>query len=421
MTESTPRYHALDSLRAAAMLLGVFFHASLAYVDPPQTYWVVQDERRQLAFGVFAWASHSFRMQVFFVMAGFFARLLYERYGPRRFASHRAVRILLPFAVGVLLDNAIQLAAFHHAYVTGLFVPHAADMAAIAALPPDGATYLQHFRLGIYWFLEYLLVFSIGVLLIGPITRWASAGRFRARIERGFESLIDSPWRAFALAVPHAVLLRLLGAWGVGSPQRVLPEPLWVLYYGIFFVVGWAFHRQPRALNDLQLCFRRDLLTAIPVGALALGGGVAGVLGSLADVPGARTLVLWLTASFTWLMVFGLMGAFERIFGLERRIIRYVSDSSYWLYLTHDYYVMALQIALASVAIGALFKYGIVVSVTISCLLVTYEFGVRYTWIGAILNGRKTRAQDGHALRARDVEPRPASVDATSDTGELAR
>ena len=31
----SPRYHELDSLRAAAILLGVFFHAALSFLENP--------------------------------------------------------------------------------------------------------------------------------------------------------------------------------------------------------------------------------------------------------------------------------------------------------------------------------------------------------------------------------------------------
>jgi fucose 4-O-acetylase-like acetyltransferase len=38
-------------------------------------------------------------MPVFFLLAGFFGRLLYEKLGPGPFVRHRAKRLLVPFVV----------------------------------------------------------------------------------------------------------------------------------------------------------------------------------------------------------------------------------------------------------------------------------------------------------------------------------
>jgi hypothetical protein len=86
------------------------------------------------------------------------------------------------------------------------------------------------------------------------------------------------------------------------------------------------------------------------------------------------------------------MGLFLRLFRREHAAVRYVSDSSYWLYLTHDYYVMALQILLAPLALAAGVKYAIVIGTALPLLIVSYDLGVRYTFIGAVLNGRKRRS-----------------------------
>lgn len=385
------RYHAFDALRAGAMLLGIFFHASLAYVEPVQSFWIVQDASHSYGFGVFVWASHSFRMQTFFAMSGFFARLLCERRSASAFARHRALRIAVPFAVGVALDNLIQQSFLSWAHSSGVFTPHAQHMAAIAALPFTAASYSRNFNLGVYWFLEYLAVFSLVVWLCA-LRGVPSASAHTARrdaLARSLERMLASPLRAFALALPHAALLFRMEPWGVGSPSGLLPQADWLGYYGLFFGFGWYLHYRRERLVDLVSGWRRDLWLAVPVGALALGGAAAGSTGWLPE--SMRAIVLWLTASFTWLMVLGLTGLFLRVFGSGRGWIRYVSDASYWLYLTHDYWVQGMQIILFSLALPALVKYTMVLLPTLFAVFFTYEYGVRYTAIGALLHGRKHR------------------------------
>ena len=386
------RYDAFDALRGGAMLLGIFFHASLAYIGPVQSFWIVQDTSHNLGFGAFAWASHSFRMQTFFAMSGFFARLLGERRGASAFARHRALRIAVPFAIGVMLDNLIQQSFLSWAHASSFFTPHAAGLAAVAAEPLSAGSYVRNFNLGVYWFLEYLGVFSLAawVCVLRGVPSPAECTPRRDALERALRSLLDSRSRAFVLAVPHTALLLSMQPWGVGSPAGLLPEGVWLAYYGVFFALGWYLHVRRDGLVELLSGWRSDLALALPVGALALSGAVAGSSGELPDW--SRVMVLWLTASFTWLMVLGLTGLFVRVFRRSRAWIRYVSDSSYWLYLTHDYWVQGMQILLFPLALSAVVKYLLVLAPTLLVLFVSYEYGVRYTAIGAILHGRKRRS-----------------------------
>jgi hypothetical protein len=386
------RFHALDSLRAAAMLLGVFFHAALAYVDPPQTYWIVQDQSRHLLFGVLVWGSHSFRMHLFFTLAGFMARLVFQRYGTARFVRHRGLRLAVPFTVGVLLDNALQQSFFHHAYVQGWFIPDSAALAAAAPAPLSASRYLDQLSLGVYWFLEYLICFSLSAVAVVSLRGAAAYRRLQAALDRHFPALFRSRLRWLYLAFVPATLLYPTREWGVGSPSGLLPELTWLLYYGLYFGFGWLLHRYRWLLPELQATCARDLALAACVGALALATAAAGHLGHVRDTLPARASALVLTSSFGWLMIFGLMGLFLRLFRREHAAVRYVSDSSYWLYLTHDYYVMALQILLAPLALAAGVKYAIVIGTALPLLIVSYDLGVRYTFIGAVLNGRKRRS-----------------------------
>ena len=71
--------------------------------------------------------------------------------------------------------------------------------------------------------------------------------------------------------------------------------------------------------------------------------------------------------------------------------MRYLSDSAYWLYLAHLPLVMFLQRLVRYWDLPAAVKFVGICFVTSAILLVSYEYLVRYTFIGATLNGRKTR------------------------------
>jgi hypothetical protein len=52
---------------------------------------------------LFRYACHSVRLELFFLIAGFFAPLLWQRRGVWGFVRNRAGRILVPFVIGWLV------------------------------------------------------------------------------------------------------------------------------------------------------------------------------------------------------------------------------------------------------------------------------------------------------------------------------
>ncbi|MBK8542550.1 MAG: acyltransferase family protein [Caulobacteraceae bacterium] len=92
------RYHALDAVRGGVLVLGVFFHATLSFL-PGDQMWLVMDASRSTELSVLFFTLHIFRMTVFFVLAGFFGRLLLERLGVGAFVMNRVKRIATPLVM----------------------------------------------------------------------------------------------------------------------------------------------------------------------------------------------------------------------------------------------------------------------------------------------------------------------------------
>jgi len=90
-------------------------------------------------------------------------------------------------------------------------------------------------------------------------------------------------------------------------------------------------------------------------------------------------------------MTFGLMGLFRRVLSGESKLLRYVSDSSYWLYVAHLPLVIAAQAYLREWPQAAVANFILVCIVICGFLLLTYEYLVRYTPIGTLLNGPRKR------------------------------
>ncbi|GAA0477036.1 MULTISPECIES: glucans biosynthesis protein MdoC [Tatumella] len=100
VTAKPEREYFLDSIRAGLMLLGVPFHVSLIYSSQK---WTVNSPTDSLWLTLFNEFIHSFRMQVFFVISGYFSYMLYLRYQPVRWLKVRMERVGIPFLAAIPL------------------------------------------------------------------------------------------------------------------------------------------------------------------------------------------------------------------------------------------------------------------------------------------------------------------------------
>ena len=95
------RLHALDAVRGFALLLGVAFHAALSFMPGwPPGIWAMNDNSPSQFLSDASFVTHIFRMSLFFFIAGYFGRLLYQKLGARSFWANRSLRILVPLIVG---------------------------------------------------------------------------------------------------------------------------------------------------------------------------------------------------------------------------------------------------------------------------------------------------------------------------------
>lgn len=103
------RFHDLDALRAFAMLLGLVLHGLISFLPFPM--WPAQDIKQHPEFvGAIVALIHGFRMQLFFLLSGFFMMMLWKKRGARGLVKNRAKRILLPLILGTLIISPVTLA-----------------------------------------------------------------------------------------------------------------------------------------------------------------------------------------------------------------------------------------------------------------------------------------------------------------------
>lgn len=385
------RLHALDAVRGGALILGVFFHAALSFL-PGDQFWLVMDTQRSGEVAGLAFVLHMFRMTVFFLLAGYFARLQTHRLGLGRFAVDRTKRIVLPLVVfwPLILTAIVSLSLWMVAAANGGVVPD--------DLPPPPPLTAETFPLTHLWFLYVLVLFyGAAIFLRGALMALRLRGAVGQLADICLLPLAKLGLLPLLMVVPATVLLTMTPGlhpfFGVPTPDvGLMPNPVALSAYGAAFVAGWWLQRDRAFLAVAMRLWPLYLLVAAALTAYCLS--VVGVTVTwVQPLPPAASR--WFPAAYgvaTGLWAFGFMGLALAVWSGAGAVRRYLADASYWIYLVHLPVVMALQIALAPLAWPALAKYAIVVLATMLVTTATYALMVRRTWIGAWLNGRRKGA-----------------------------
>ena len=374
------RLHALDALRGFALLLGVVLHAAIVYV-PGFSAWPLVDRSTSIPLAILLYVIHLFRMTMFFVIAGFFARLLVQRRGVRAFVRNRGGRIVVPLIVGWFMVFPLVIAVMRWAL---------GDL-----LPRRAAVIASHHL----WFLYVLTLLYVGVLAVRALMESVidTGGRLRAGLDAAFRVAMQGPWAAFVLGAPLAIAF-LGSRWrlwsGVPTPDRSLvPNLPAAAAYSVAFLAGWLLHRQPQLLKSTQRqsAVQLALASALTVGCLWMVGVTRSNERAAIDLRTASYSLLYSAAGWAWTLA--LIGIALRFFGAESPIRRYVSDASYWVYLAHYPVVIALQAAMLDLPWHWSVKFPAQLTVALGLLFATYHSLVRFTWLGEALNGTRRRGR----------------------------
>lgn len=402
------RYHELDSLRGCMMMLGVALHSAVAYMQTPLgELWPYKDPQSHFGFDVFVALLHTFRMPVFFALAGFFAALLYDQRGVRSMIRNRTQRVLGPLLVGWIVIFPLTVAGFAFARMGGT-----ADAPFAAIRYVTSVAVLEHLQLLHLWFLLDLLIYYAAALLIARLIGSVPHAA-RRRLADGFGWLLRRWYAPLLLAVPTALTLVPMQS-GMLETPGTFQRPLATLAAdGIFFAFGWLLYVRRELLPIMvDHAWRRTLAgcALFPVHGLAVA--------RLAERPGglAHTVAIVSLAGMIGLFVFGLTGLFMRYLAQPSPLRRYLADASYWFYLVHLPLVAWGSGLLGSLPWPAGVKYAVLLSAVVAVCWATYDLAVRPTLIGVFLNGRRYPRglrlpwarphPTAQAERAADREPR---------------
>ena len=391
------------------MLLGIALHASLPYFSRMAGFefvWPADDDQSVTLFLVFDFI-HTWRMPTFFLLAGFFAHLVLDRRSTSVFVLDRLKRIALP----LVLFGAVMAVVIPPIWVYGwygvLSLEIFQDVLKERQNLDSSGDLVAHL-----WFLYYLLLMYAALLafrFLGGLWRARAIVPRVGRLPLG-RYLSNAVYaRLPLLLIVGAVLLILLRAGDESKPIWPLNMPD-VLYGALFFFYGYGLYARRKLIDRLR---EPGTLAALWAAAavvffvhLALLGAIdetsksGGAAESLEALNLAGAIFYGAAAVF---LTLGFVGLFERLLRSPRAWVRWLADSSYWIYIIHLPVVTFLTFYLAHLDRQGWLKYltgfswSAELKFLVACLatgvlgIVTYRYLVRYTPLGTLLNGKRSR------------------------------
>ncbi|MEC9309613.1 MAG: acyltransferase family protein [Chloroflexota bacterium] len=376
--KTAQRLHGLDGLRAFAMLMGIVVHASLPYwstLGKISFFWP-SDEDQSISLWIVFSIIHSWRMPLFFLLAGFFANLYLSHHDIRAFFINRLHRIVVPLVIFGAITAAILPPIWDFGF-NGEF-----KLSGLMGFPGSPGF------LGHLWFLYYLSIFY-GLVIVGMSVPRLS--RLKLDVFRPLLRIFYSP-----IPLPFTVLVMgsiiVINLNGQGESKSVWPLNVPdLLYHGIFFIFGFGLYYRPQLLTTLRTAWVFILLLLIATfSSLVQIASVIGI-GYAKSPEEARLLsliILISTSCASVLFCLGLIGLFQRILQRYVKRIRWLADSSYWIYIMHLPVVALTTFYLFRYDLQPEIKFMISCLVTLAIGLITYRYLIRYSPAGWLLNGR---------------------------------
>ena len=340
----------LDNLRVAVIMLVIAHHVGQAY-GPTGGWWPIQEAARAQVLGPFFTVNRSFFMSLFFMISGYFTVMSFRSKGASAFLRDRFLRLGIPTLVFGLLMVLLQLLAF---------APEGGPRPSI--LPID---------VGHLWFLEHLLIFSTGYVLLQMLR----GNRIRpGQNQAGIPGYLP----ILGVALVLAVVTGVVRIW--------YPIDRWVYLLGFIRV---AFADVPRDLGFFiigVLAYDRQWFQkyATRDGYVWLGIGLA-----LALCWYAYSLALWkylptgtITMDIVYLiwemllcfgMCIGLTVLFRERFDFQGRIGKAMAKGQYAAYIFHILFVLLFQFLVIGLPISPFAKF---VLVTLAAVPTTFLFSI---------------------------------------------
>lgn len=312
----------IDNLRIFLTALVVIHHAAVIYGNIPAYYYYEKpSDGSGTALDVLVIFNQTFFMGFFFMLAGYFVPTSFDRKGGKRFMRDRLLRLGVPLLLfAILMRPVLTLPMYYAEYRDAL---------------PLWLFYIVSWDPGPMWFVEVLLVFSLGYLLIRNLRRDREpTPPTEATARPGYTGRLPGPLAIIGFAVALTLVTfgwRQLVAAEAYWPIVGLPTPAYLPQYLSLFVVGVYAHRRGWFAN-----LSRATVWVSGAATLLLGLARLITLGLDGGDTATRLIQLAAESGFAVAIVLFLTALFQRTLNRQSRFSKFLADNAFGVYFWHS-------------------------------------------------------------------------------------
>jgi len=288
------RQYYLDNLRTLVILLLFPYHTCMIYNSWGETFYIHGQDL--LIPSLFVGINWTWMMPTLFVIAGISSRYALRTRNLGQFAKERVSKLLIPLIFGILLIMPVQ------SYIAGLFWTGSAVYMESFTRVTDLSGYDGAFGVGHLWFILFLFVISMVSIPIMALYKKKGKGTFGARI-------------------PLALLILFGILPCIGNELFDISGKSPVEYLA-YFLFGYFFVSQENILERLDR-YRFQLL-GLCIACFLVSQYFGGMFAE------------WVS----WISVLAFLGIAIRHLNHSGKIWRYLSKSSFGVYLFHQSWII---------------------------------------------------------------------------------
>lgn len=341
----------LDAARCFGALLGIILHISLGYLQLPIPQWPQHSAQSSPFFDYLTCAIHAFRLPIFFFLAGFFAHQLLNQSGYIKFIVNRFKRIVVPFFI---LGIAVNLPIFLYALLTHKISSFGAG--------------ITMFNLRYVWFLEYLIILYSLHLMSSVILKFFAADKLNNLALK----ILQSRWHALPIILCCFFALYYSNAWYTPVLLGLMPDIGLLIMYGSYFLLGILLSKHREVWHQLLTVNIYHLLFV-----LVIFIGYTQLAFSSAHSEINRIFAIFLYSILSYNLVIFFMALCRRFFSHEHRLIRFISDASYWIYLSQVFFILLVHKYIIQSFTSIFTQFFLMMLLTLSLSLISYAIFFR--------------------------------------------
>jgi fucose 4-O-acetylase-like acetyltransferase len=352
-TKPQKRLFHLDNLKIYLTILVIFHHSAIAYGKVGD--WLVKDpavdEISSIFLAFFGAINQTYFMSVFFLLAGYFTPLSFEKKGSSGFIRDRLIRLGIP----ILLYTTIILNI--HEFLSATFLKHVPF------------SFIWIYEPSHLWFLQALLLFTVIYVISRHIVDRNTSQKFFQYSQDRFPSnttlilsVIILGSLTFAVRLIFPVGIRV-----VGMQFAHFLHYIFSFFVGILAQRGNWFNRLTKAQAykwGISVLIALSLFVPLVIFGELLENEANFVkfLGGMHWQSLAYSL--WETSLFIGISVF-LLYFFRERFRKAGRFARWMAENVFTVYIIHQTVLFGLNILFLSINIPAIFKFFLVGSITV--------------------------------------------------------